>query len=74
MQTETIRERAAAIRLSNKTLAELTGLVEMTIGRTLNGRTAPSAKTRDALEAAVLAEEIRLRDYLNTIHPFGEGR
>lgn len=69
MRPETIRERAAAIRMPNKVLAEKTGLWENTIGRTLTGRTSPNLTTCDAIEAAVIAEELRLRDYLNALHP-----
>jgi predicted transcriptional regulator len=69
MRPDDIRDRAAAIRLSNKALAVATGLVENTIGRTLCGRTSPNLTTCDLLGTAVLAEEIRLRDYLLALHP-----
>lgn len=72
MRPDDIRDRAAAIRLSNKALAGATGLVENTIGRTLGGRTSPNLTTCDLLGNAVLAEEIRLRDYLLTLHPVGQ--
>lgn len=69
MRPELIRERASRIRLSRKALAEATGLVEMTIGRTLSGQTSPNMTTFDAIESALVAEEIRLRDYLLSLHP-----
>ncbi len=69
MRPSDIRDRAAHIRLSNKALAEATGLVENTIGRTLGGRTSPNLTTCDLLGAAVVAEELRLRDYLIELHP-----
>jgi transcriptional regulator with XRE-family HTH domain len=69
MRTETIRERAARIRLPRKALAEASGLTEMTIGRTLNGATTPNMTTFEKIESVVIAEELRLRDYLLTLHP-----
>ncbi len=69
MRPEEIRDRAAAVRLSNKTLSEMTGLVENTIGRTFSRSTSPNLSTCDLLENAVVAEEIRLRDYLLGLHP-----
>ncbi|MET4341988.1 helix-turn-helix transcriptional regulator [Bradyrhizobium sp. RT9a] len=69
MRPETIRERVARIRLSRKALAQATGLVEMTIGRTLNGETSPNMATFEKIEKVVIEEEIALRDYLLTLHP-----
>lgn len=75
MQPETIRERAARIRLKNKAIAEATGLTEMTIGRTLSEQTSPNITTFNRIEAAIAAEELRLRDYLVRLHPIkDEGR
>lgn len=69
MRQETIKERAAAIRLSTSHLSQATGLTAHTVGRTLNSRTRPFLATADALECAIVAEEIRLRDYLLGLHP-----
>jgi hypothetical protein len=49
--------------------ARLSGLNAHTVGRTLNGRTEPYHKTFEALKAALVAEELRLRDYLLSLHP-----
>lgn len=73
MRPETIRERATHVRLTRKALAEMTGLAEMTIGRTLNGQTSPNMTTLDTIEGAVIAEELRLRDYLLALHPVATG-
>ena len=69
MRQETIAERAAAIRLSTSHLSRETGLTAHTVGRTLNSRTRPFLETAEALEKVIVAEELRLRDYLLTIHP-----
>lgn len=69
MRPETIRERAARIRWRNKAIAEASALSEMTIGRTLSGATSPNMTTLDQIEAAIVAEELRLRDYLLALHP-----
>ena len=69
MRPDVIRDRAAAIRFFNKTLSERTGLNENTIHRTLSGKTSPNLTTCDLLENALVAEEIRLRDYLLGLHP-----
>ena len=34
----------------------------------------PTKKTHDALSGALVAEELRLRDYLLSLHPLGEDR
>lgn len=72
MRPETIRERCFQIRWRNKAIAQATGLAEMTIGRTLSGSTSPNMTTFEQIEAAVVAEELRLRDYLLTLHPVKE--
>ena len=72
MRPDEIRDRAATIRLSHKALAEATGLVENTIGRTLGGRTSPNLTTCDLLENAVVTEEVRLRNYLLGLHPIAQ--
>lgn len=69
MRPETIRDRASALRLSKKALAQATGLAEMTIGRTLRGATSPNLTTCDEIGQAIVAEELRLRDYLVGLHP-----
>jgi hypothetical protein len=69
MRQETIAERAAAIRLSPAYLSRATGKTAHAIGRILNCRTSPFLATVEALERVIVEEELRLRDYLNTIHP-----
>ena len=69
MSPETIAERARAIRLSDKALGEASGLAENTVYRTLAGITRPMLDTANALSDAVVAEELRLRDYLLSLHP-----
>lgn len=69
MAPETIRERAEAIRLGNKPLAAKTGLAEHTVGRALKRPSGGNIDTYRAIENAVVTEELRLRDYLLTLHP-----
>jgi transcriptional regulator with XRE-family HTH domain len=69
MRPETIRDRVQAIRLPLKDLARASGLNEMTAIRTLRATTSPLQTTADALSDALIAEELRLRDYLNALHP-----
>lgn len=69
MSPETIAERAKAIRLSDKDLGKAAGLAENTVYRTLSRRTRPLQETADQLANALAAEELRLRDYLLSLHP-----
>lgn len=69
MQRELIAERAAALRLTSGWISKATGITGHTIGRTLNGRTRPFHETAEKIEAAIVAEELRVRDYLIGLHP-----
>lgn len=69
MSPETIATRARAIRLSDKALGGAAGLAENTVYRTLSRRTRPLQDTAEMLSSALVAEELRLRDYLLTLHP-----
>jgi transcriptional regulator with XRE-family HTH domain len=69
MSPETIAERRQAIRWSDKDLGKAAGLAENTVYRTLAGITRPMMDTADALTGALIAEELRLRDYLLALHP-----
>lgn len=69
MPPEILQVRALRIRWPNRAIALATGLAEMTIGRTLTRSTSPNYATINKIEAAVVAEEIRLRDYLLALHP-----
>lgn len=72
MSPETIAERARIIRLSDKALGEAAGLAENTVYRTLAGITRPMLDTANKLGDALIAEELRLRDHLNALHPVTE--
>lgn len=69
MRQETIAERAKAIRLGPSDLSRATGLTAHTVGRTLNGRTKAFLTTAETIERVIVAEELRLRDYLLALHP-----
>lgn len=69
MSPETIRERISAIRFPPKDLARASQVSVNTINRTLAGDTQPYKNTFDAIEKSVVAEELRLRDYLLALHP-----
>jgi DNA-binding MurR/RpiR family transcriptional regulator len=72
----TLAQRIAAIRLSARSLAAEAGVTPATIYRLLNGRNKRGgwAQHQQDIERAVAAEEIRLRDYLCSLHgpPQGE--
>lgn len=74
MSPETIQERARAIRLSDKALGDAAGLSENTVNRTLTGKTRPLLDTANAMAQALIAEEIRLRDHLLSLHPIKSER
>jgi transcriptional regulator with XRE-family HTH domain len=69
MSPEAIAEHARAIRLSFRALGELAGCAENTVNRTLTRATRPLQDTALAIENALVAEEVRLRDYLLELHP-----
>jgi hypothetical protein len=72
MLPETIRDRALAVRLGKKELSSLSGLSEKSTGMILRGASSPRLNNLQALERAVIAEEIRLRDYLFGLHPLAK--
>ncbi len=59
-----LSQRIQRIRLPQKLIAELSGLDEAPISRTLLGKTDPLTSTLEKIEAAVSAEEGRLRQGL----------
>lgn len=69
MSPETIRERAAAIRFGNKQIAGASELSEKSVGQILSGRSGGHHASFVAIELALESEELRLRDYLLTLHP-----
>jgi hypothetical protein len=69
MLPETIRDRALAVRLGKKELSELAKLSQKSTGMIMRGQSSPRLNNLQALERAVVAEEIRLRDYLLALHP-----
>jgi transcriptional regulator with XRE-family HTH domain len=68
MSPEELAERARVIRLEDKAVAAAAGIAENTVSRTFGGKTQPLLITCRAIEAAILAEELRLRDYLFALH------
>ena len=68
MRPSEAKDRARAIRLSNKELALLSGLDENTVSRAFNGN-GGLISTADRLAAAVEAEERRLLAHLLALHP-----
>lgn len=66
-----IKERAANIRLKMNTLAELAGVPPSTAhARNADGRERDiRASTLQKLADALVAEELRIRDYLLSLHP-----
>lgn len=70
-----IKERAVNIRLRMNNLAALAGLPPSTAhARTADGRDRDMrASTYRKLVDAIVAEELRLRDYLLSLHPLPEG-
>jgi hypothetical protein len=68
-----IKERAGAINLTLKRLAQAHGLDFTTAYRIARGGDV-LVSTHAKLVDALIAEEIRLRDYLLSIHPIGDAR
>lgn len=73
MQLSEIDQRRNRIRLPLKELAPLVPLSCNAIGDALKGRSEPHPVTRQAIEHAVVGEELRLRDYLLALHPLATG-
>lgn len=69
MSPEQIRERAKAIRLGRKALAGQSNLSEKAVGQILNGVSGGQHGSVVAIENALVADELRLRDYLLGLHP-----
>jgi transcriptional regulator with XRE-family HTH domain len=69
MSPETIRERAEAIRLGQRTIASRSGKSIRFVNLTLLGKSDPRWDNLKAIEDVVTAEELRLRDYLLGLHP-----
>lgn len=65
----TIMERASAVRLDKKALATMAGLSQKSVGMTLREQSSPRFSNLQKMEAALLAEELRMRDYLLSLHP-----
>lgn len=69
MSRETIRERAARIRLGQKQLAGLAQLSQKAVNMILTGKSGGHHASVVAIDDALTAEELALRDYLLTLHP-----
>lgn len=63
-----IATRAAAVRLDKKELAALAQVSHKQVVQITRGTASPRLNTLQAIEAAMLAEELRLRDYLIGLH------
>ena len=72
MLPATMSDRCDAIRLDKKALAGLASLSQKSAGMILRGQSSPRLNNLQALERAVVTEELRLRDYLLSIHPLAE--
>ncbi len=72
MHLSEIHKRAAAIRLKGNGLAIAAKLSDQTVQRTLSGKTRPYQDTVDALAAGLVAEELKLLNYLLGLHPIGQ--
>jgi hypothetical protein len=72
MTPDKLLARSEAIRWPVRDLAQAAGLPKDTVARAL-GRTKaatdPRTSTVVKIEAAIAAEELRLRDYLTLLHP-----
>jgi hypothetical protein len=66
-----LEARATAIRLQKRELAASCGLNKNTITNVFRGLGART-DTLKAIDAAIGAEEIRLRDHLVSLHPLPE--
>lgn len=69
MSPETIRERAFRIRLGQKQIAVASRLSQKSVNMILNGRSGGRHDSVVAIDEALTAEELALRDYLLALHP-----
>lgn len=69
MSRETIRERAVRIRLGQKQLAAKARLSQKSVNMILNGKSGGHHASVVAIDEALTAEELALRDYLLALHP-----
>lgn len=69
MMVTDILPRAKAIRLPISEIARRTSLDKHTVLRIDDDGRSPLATTREAVLAAIVADETRLRDYLIGLHP-----
>lgn len=67
-----LKARAQAIRLSFEKLAALTGVAATTVTR-IAEKGDGKLSTLQKLDAALTAEELRLRDHLLRLHPVNGG-
>lgn len=67
MSPAALAERLRAIRYTQSAVARDIGLPINTVSRILIGSTDPILSNVEAIERALLAEERRLRDYLNRL-------
>lgn len=64
-----IERRRDAVRFPIEELAKAAGCNPNTAGPALRGKSSPRHDTVVAMSRAIEAEELRLRDYLLTLHP-----
>lgn len=67
-----LEARRLAIRFQRGELAFASDCDQNTVSKVLLGKTGTRVSTLTAMENALIAEEIRLRDYLLSIHPLAE--
>jgi predicted transcriptional regulator len=72
MVSPTFANRIKALRLPLKVLSAACGLPMNTISRVAVGVVDPRQSTVERIDRALIAEELRLRDYLLSIHPIGD--
>ena len=70
-----LKERMTMLRIGHRELAKLCGITTKTISGILAAKVKPQPATAKVLDQALTGEEIKLRDYLVSIHgaPQGEG-
>lgn len=64
-----IERRRDALRFPIEELAKAAGCNPNTAGPALKGKTSPRHDTVVSMTRALIAEELRLRDYLLALHP-----
>lgn len=74
MEPTEIASRARKLRLSHVELARRAKVTPETISRFLNDRQQPYHLTRTSVTAAIVAEELALRDYLVALHGVPPGK